>query len=416
MNRQALRFFAAFLLTAAVVAWFVYAGRPLYGLGAGFGGLLLHWGLSRGGDRDGEVADSSYFFGFLLTLVFLTVGLYRIGIAAGAGGTVEILGFLQDLAAGLALTIGGLLIRQVRTLAGTRAAAGEASVADVQRQLADNLKAMVELWRARPEHQVVDMLEQSRSMARDAAAQLDRNIAAAGNRMLESVERLDQATMTSTQAITRAASNVGVSLSSLAERLEVDIVNVVGGVQKSVAEVLAIIEQQRVAADEALTQAQSHHREQLELWRSTLDQAKASLGEAQRSLDDEYRRGMEGFAASGTAFAQLAEKTTGYVEALPNPAERLAGLWDGVRQLETDLTEAIAGSVMELGELRERSEQLRMSLEQLGGSTDRAATMIGSGSERLGGSLQRELGQMNGIIEEYVTLLERTTRQLKVRA
>ncbi|MGH7445973.1 MAG: hypothetical protein ACRELT_00335, partial [Longimicrobiales bacterium] len=214
----------------------------------------------------------------------------------------------------------------------------------------------------------------------------------------------------------RAAAGVGASMSQLAERLEVDIVNVVGRVQKSVAEVLAIIEQQRVAADEALAQAQSHHQQQLELWRSTLDQAKASLGEAQRSLDDEYRRGMEGFAASGTAFARLAEKTTGYVEALPNPAERLAGLWDGVRQLETDLTEAIAGSVMELGELRERSEQLRMSLDHLGGSTDRAATMIGSGSERLGGSLQRELDQMNGIIEEYVTLLERTTRQLKVRA
>jgi hypothetical protein len=415
MKRQALRFLAAFLLTAMAVAWFVYDGRLVYALAAGFGGLFLHWGLSRGGDRDGEVADSSYFFGFLLTLVFLTVGLYRIGVASSAGGTVEILGFLQDLAAGLALTIGGLLIRQVRTLEGTRPAAGDTSVVDVQRQLAENLKAMVELWRARPEHQVVDMLEQSRSMARDAAAQLDRNIAAAGNRMLESVERLDQATQTSTQAITRAASNVGGSLSSLAERLEVDIRNVVGSVQKSAFEVLAVIEQQRAAADEALTQAQSHQREQLELWRSTLDQAKASLGAAQRGLDEEYRRGMEGFAASGTAFARLAEQATGYVEALPNPAERLAGLWDGVRQLETDLTEAIAGSVMELGTLRERSEQLRMSLEQLGGSTDRAATMIGSGGDRLGGTLQRELDQMNGIIEEYVTLLERTTKQLKVR-
>ncbi|HEX2168500.1 MAG TPA: hypothetical protein VHG09_14795 [Longimicrobiales bacterium] len=416
MNRQSLTFIVTFLVTAGAVGPFVLAGQPVYGLAAGLVGLVLHWVLSRGGDRDGEVADSSYFFGFLLTLVFLALGLYRIGAAPDAGGTQDILGFLDDLAAGLALTIAGLLIRQARALAGARTTTEESSVVDVQRQLAENLKAMIELWRARPEHQVVDMLEQSRSVAREAAAQLDRNIAAAGNRMLESVERLDQATATSTQAITRAASNVGASLSSLAERLEVDIVNVVGGVQKSVADVLTIIEQQRTAADEALTQAQSHHREQLELWRSTLDQAKASLGEAQRSLDEEYRRGMEGFAASGTAFARLTEQATSQVEALPNPAERLAGLWDGIRQLETDLTEAIAGSVMELGTLRERSEQLRQSFEQLGGSTDRAATMIGTGSERLGGSLQRELDQMNGIIEEYVTLLERTTRQLKVRA
>src|SRR5690606_12955647 len=127
-----------------------------------------------------------------------------------------------------------------------------------------------------------------------------------------------------------------------------------------------------------------------------------SLDRAHTGLDEQYRRSMEGFAASGVAFAQLAEKTTSYVEALPNPADRLAGLWDGVRQLETDLIEAIGGSVMELGSLRERAEHLRMSLDNLGGSTDRAAAQIGSGGDKLAGSLQRELAQMNEIIDEYV--------------
>ena len=392
MNRQALRFFAAFLVSAAVVAWFVYDGTPLYGLGAGLGGLLLHWALSRGGDRDGEVADSSYFFGFLLTLVFLTVGLYRLGVQAGAGGSVQILGFLEDLAAGLALTIAGLLIRQVRTLASARAAGEQAN--DVQRQLADNLQSMIELWRARPEHQVLDVLEQSRSVARDAAQQLDRNIAAAGTRMLESVERLDQATMAATQSMTRAASGVSTTMSEMSQRLEVEIQHVLTAVQK----------------------AASQHEQQLDLWRTSLEHARTSLDQAHSGLDVQYRRSMEGFAASGEAFAQLAEKTTSYVEGLPNPAERLAGLWDGVRQLETDLIEAIGGSVMELGTLRERAEQLRMSLDNLGGSTDRAAQQIGSGGDKLAGSLQRELAQMNEIIEEYVALLEKTPRSRKVRA
>jgi uncharacterized phage infection (PIP) family protein YhgE len=416
MNRQSLTFIITFLLAAGAVAPLVLIGQPLLALVAGVGGLLLHWALSRGGDRDGEVADSSYFFGFLLTLVVLAVGLYRIGVSAGAGGTVNVLGFLEDLAAGLALSIAGLLIRQVRTLAGARTASSEGSAVEVQRQLAENLKAMIELWRARPEHQVVDLLEQSRSAARDAAERLDRDIAAAGTRMRESVERLDQATMAAAQSMTRAASSVGSSMSEMSQRLEVDMQQIVGAVQTSVSEVLNVIEQQRVAAHEALEHAQSHHREQLELWRSTLDQAKASLGQAQRGLDEEYRRGMEGFAASGTAFARLTEQAMEHVQALPNPAERLAGLWDGVRQLESDLTEAIAGSVMELGTLRERSEQLSQSLGQLSDTTDRAASLIGSGGQRLGGTLQHELEQMNGIIEEYVALLERTTRQLQVRA
>src|SRR5690606_5343909 len=138
--------------------------------------------------------------------------------------------------------------------------------------------------------------------------------------------------------------------------------------------------------------------QQLELWRTSLEHARTSLDRAHTGLDDQYRRSMEGFAASGEAFAELAARTTSYVEALPNPAERLAGLWDGVRQLETDLIEAIGGSVMELGTLRERAEQLRMSLENLGTSTDRTASQIGSGGEKLAGSLQRELAQMNDII------------------
>jgi hypothetical protein len=125
---------------------------------------------------------------------------------------------------------------------------------------------------------------------------------------------------------------------------------------------------------------------------------------------------MAGFAASGEAFAALASQTTAQVESLPDPAARLAGLWDGVRRLETNLTEAIAGAVMELGTLRDRAEALRVSLDQLGGSTDRAADMIGSGGDRLAGSLQRELTQMNGIIEEYVALLGKTPRSLRVRA
>jgi hypothetical protein len=280
----------------------------------------------------------------------------------------------------------------VRTLANGRVAVE--STSDVQRQLADNLKAMIELWRARPEHQVLDVLEQSRSAARDAAQQLDRSLAAAGTRMLEAVERLDEATVTATQSMTRAASGMSSTMSEMSQRLEVEVQHVLDAVQK----------------------AATQHEQQLELWRTSLEHARTSLDHAHTGLDEQYRRSMGGFAASSEAFTELAERTADQVRSLPDPAERLAGLWDGVRQLETDLIEAIGGSVMELGALRERVEQLSSSLEQLGSSSDRTAELIGSGGGKLAGSLQRELAQMNGIIEEYVALLENTPRTLKVRA
>ena len=393
MNRQSVSFVLTFLVAAAAVAAFVYNGQPLYGVGAGVGGLLVHWLVSRGGNHEGEVADSSYFFGFLLTLVFLVVGLYRIGVQAGTGGAVNILSFLEDLAAGLALTVTGLLIRQIRTLA-TAPESKSASTPDVMSRLVANLETMTELWRARPEHQVVDLLDKSRSAAREAAEQLDRSIASAGERMLKSVERLDEATTAASQSLTRAASGVSSSITEVAQRLEVEIQQVLAAVQ----------------------QARAQHEQQLEVWQKSLEQARAALAAAQRGLEEEYRLNMEGFATTGEAFRQLAEQATMHVQSLPDPAERLAGLWDGVRQLETDLTEAIAGSIMELGALRERSEELNVELRSLGVSAEQVARQLGTGGDQMAAALRRELEQMSGIIEEYVRMLEKTPPALKVRA
>jgi hypothetical protein len=123
MRRQRFVFLTTFVLSAAAIAPFVFFGHPLGALAAGTFGLLIHWSLSASDDDDGELADASYFLGFLLTLVFLTVGLYKLGAppivdASGRGiaSTQLVLGFLRDLAAGLTLTIVGLTVRQVRTL------------------------------------------------------------------------------------------------------------------------------------------------------------------------------------------------------------------------------------------------------------------------------------------------------------
>jgi uncharacterized membrane protein YedE/YeeE len=53
----------------------VLYGRPEAALIAGVAGLVLHWLLTSKPQHDGEMADASYFFGFLLTLIFLAAGL-----------------------------------------------------------------------------------------------------------------------------------------------------------------------------------------------------------------------------------------------------------------------------------------------------------------------------------------------------
>jgi hypothetical protein len=445
MRRQSMVFGITFLVTALVVAPLVFFDRTLSALIAGVAGVLVHSALSRSAREDGEVADASYFFGFLLTLVFLTVGLYKLGVIAGSASagvaadtTRLVLGFLKDLAAGLMLSVVGLVVRQVRTLDAAGGPSRETSLLAAQLELTRNLEALIEMWRERPEQQVLEQLHESRTIARDAAQSLEQSVAAAGERMLVSVARLEDATASATQTLTRAAAGMGESLSLTTQRIDAEmntllvtlgdtLTQTTKRIEAEVARVLEAVERQRTETAAALAAAQAaaatsreaadtHLHEHLEQWRATLDQTRTALGDAHRSLDEEYRRGLEGFASSGRAFAELTAQTVQHVESLPNPAERLAGLWDGVRGLESDLTEAIAGSVLELGALRERAEQLAASLAQLGGSADHAATAIGAGGDRLAETLHRELRQMNGVIDEYVSLLETTTQSLTVRA
>jgi ABC-type Fe3+ transport system permease subunit len=108
----------------------VLYGRPEAALITGVAGLVLHWLLTAKPQHDGELADASYFFGFLLTLIFLAAGLVSLGSSIASGPAV-VVGFLKDLGAGLVLTIVGLLMRQMRT-----ALRGRAHSTDAER-LAD---------------------------------------------------------------------------------------------------------------------------------------------------------------------------------------------------------------------------------------------------------------------------------------
>jgi hypothetical protein len=426
MKRQGAVFIAVLLPVAVGIGALVWRDQPLLAVGVGTLGVLVHWVASRDADRDGELADSSYFFGFVLTLVFLAVGLQVLGSSPvpapglpdaqqSQRGSAIVLGFLQDLAAGLSLTIVGLVVRQVRTLSAARLAlpdpAAQWQVA-MQKELGQSIGALIDALRNRPEAIAARELSDARSHARDAVDTLDRSIASAADTLSASVGRLNEAVDMATTNILRAGSALGTSLAESAQRMEAE-----------VAQVLAAIEGQRRESAEGLREAQaasaairadasSQIQLHLQQWKATLEQARSSLAEAHQALDTEYRRGLAGFAASGTAFADLADRAARDVQALPNPAERLGGLWDGVRALETDLTESLGGVLRELGALRERSEQATRSLQALSGTTEGATAAIGAGGKRLGEALQRELQQMNGIIEEYTSLLERTTGAL----
>jgi hypothetical protein len=415
MSKQGRLFLFAFLPTAAAVFALVSQRMPIVAVVAGTVGLVIHWRLSAQNGNDGELADSSYFFGFLLTLVFLATGLFDLGAlgevsSAERGQANVVFVFLKDLAAGLILTIVGLVVRQIRTLsapAQTTAEPMSGGLTAAQLELANAMRLLVGTLRNHPAEASAREFEEARVRARTAAEELERNITVASTRMASSVSTLEEAVTSASTALTRSGSSLGDALSQTAERIQIH-----------VAEVLAIIDAQRRQVEQSLRQSQDTAEEtqrevgarvttQLEQWRTSLDRSRIFLTAAHDAMEAEYRRALVAVSTAGSTFAGLAEQVAHDVEALPNPAERLTGVWDRVRELETTLAKSISEASTQLATLSDRARTATTSVTQLGESSGTAAASVERGGAELGETLHRDLQQMIRILDEYTMLLER---------
>jgi predicted nucleic acid-binding Zn-ribbon protein len=358
-------FLATFLPSAAIVAVLVVERYWVLALGAGVVGLLAYWRASETQTGNGELADASYFFGFLLTLTFLASGLFTLGAAARHPGENVVLGFLEELGAGLVLTILGLLIRQVRTLSPTGRAEAEppTPLTDAQRQLADAMRALVTALANRPEEIAARELQDTRTRAHTATERLERDVVQAAERIDASMAKLEEAATSVSSALLRTSSGLGASLTQSTERIQIEL-----------GAVVALLEAQRHQMEGSLTK--------------------------HASIDERFNEGLVALGGAAATFHSLAEHVKHEIEALPDPAQGLTGLWDGVRSLEATLASAIA-------ETSRRLNDMSATLERLEHATGTAARSIEQGGSDLGKALHRELAQMNQILEQYTALLER---------
>ncbi|HWH51024.1 MAG TPA: hypothetical protein VN651_05740 [Gemmatimonadaceae bacterium] len=390
MRKHSWVFLLVFLPAAGAVAALVLAQRTAGALAAGIAGLVVYWALSNSPTNDGELADASYFFGFLLTLVFLASGLVSLG-GATLRGPAGVLGFLRELGAGLTLTIVGLMMRQLRTLAATGRGevASSDSLTDAQRELAQAMRVLIRALESRPQEIAAGELQDTRAKAREATEGLERNVVQAAERIDASMRQLEQSTTTVTSSLLRAGSGLSDALTTNVERIQLE-----------VAGTLAAFETQRRQIDASITESRT------------------AAEETQRRLAEQmagHAEALSHVSAAGTAFVELAERVKHEVQTLPNPGERLIGLWDEVRSLESTLAESIAGATAQLTALGARSEELSKALARLERSTANAAGTIESGGAELGESIRRELAQMNQVLDEYTRLFERDFGAASVR-
>lgn len=417
MSKQGRVFLLVFVPAAAIVAALVARGLSIVAVSVGTVAVVLHWWLSARRGTDSEIADSSYFFGFLLTLVFLASGLLMLR-APAEGGRVDVTRFLGDLAAGLVLTIVGLVVRQIRTLSAPSPSTTDsrgAGLSDAQRELAEAMRVLVAALQQRPEEVAVREFDDARARARTAAEELERHIAQSSTRMSAAVTSLEEAVNSAATTLTRSGSTLGSALDQAAERLQIH-----------VTQVLRVIDAQRAALEESLratqTTAEQTQREvgeqmraQLAEWRTSLEQAHTFFTNTHAAIEAEYRRGVEAVSSAGRTFAELGERVAGEIEAMPNPADRLTTLWTSVQQLEAKLAASVDEASAQLAALSGRAREASTMLDEVGRSADVAARSVERGGVELGAALHDELQQMIRILEEYTALLEQSAGLTRAR-
>jgi hypothetical protein len=391
--KQSRLFFALFVIAGAGVFMLARMQEPAYAAAAGIGGILLHWRLSSGNDSDAEHADASYFLGFLLTLVLLAAGLWSLASAGQPTANTQPTGlvlyqFLYDLGAGLTITIAGLAIRQIRTLAATRESAAPAVVVAspapppaleplLLRELINAVNRLPESISARESTDPAVRAQRS-------TEHLEHALAESAPRIIATMRQLEDSVTTTASTLTRSASSLGDALTHTTERIDTQ-----------VGEVLELLAKERAAM-----------LAQFEEWHRALEAAHTLMVDGHQTLDSEYRRGLLAVSAAGRSFTQLSNQVAADVKRLPNPAERLEHLWQNVDALDEKLRTSIGSAGERLTALGAQAQTAGASVEKLAASLKTASAQIERGGGEMSASLERELKDVSKVLDDFVALLD----------
>jgi hypothetical protein len=359
-------FLVAFLLAAAVITPLARAEHQWAAVLAGVVVLLAHWASSRGDPRDAELADSSYFLGFLLTLVLLAAGLWSLGTQKSQPLDVPLYGFLSDLAAGLVLTIAGLAIRQIRTL--SRPYEHAESGAGVPAQ-------------------PPPVIEPARELSPDAA------IVEAAPRIAASLRLLEEHIATASATLTRTSNALSEAVLDNADRIA-----------SSITAIVTLLDAERLKIGESLVASQR-----------AAEATQAEVAARTQAQIEDGRATLESARAAARSFDELTKLVTSHIENLPNPAERLQNLWAGVETLDGRLRASLGEAIRLVAAMGTQAQIAADSVEKLTRSSDAAAAVVARSGSEMAYALDRELRHLDGILEEFHALLNAQIRRVAVR-
>lgn len=429
MKRKASQFLAALTVGGLLVWLATMANNHFLAVGSGIAAILAHMVLSWRDGHDEEVADASYFLGFLLTLVLLAAGLWKLApIGADAGNTtgpqvLNVLPFVHDLAAGFLLTIVGLTARQVRVLA-----MGAASTATdermrgemltllaAQKELVASTSQLAQQFDGTAISQTIRQADDALLLTKEALAQLKRTVTTASTAIETAVDRFGNVVGEQSDKLAGAA---GALSSSLAAQTDL--------VGAQVTQILERIVQHRTVIEQALTEsiavAAQTQRElgadlqgQREEWQRELERAHGTLATMHEQLEIQYSRGLRNVGQSADTFANLTAEVLGTIDRIPDPTTRLEALWVGIQRVDDMVAGNARLAATELVTLSERARSAHSAVDDLAKGTRAAAGNIQSGGAATAEALRKELQQIDGVLADFHRVLESRVKSLAVR-
>jgi chromosome segregation ATPase len=349
---------------------------------------------NRFGDAD-ERRDASYFLGFVMTLVVLVYSLLRGGLAGITESWVKL--FLQDLGAGLGLTVVGLTVRQFRVLhqRGTPRTAADDLVAAVGQltPIMESLEKAVRGLATTPVGGVPQGLDHS-------VSNLESRINEAARKLGPALEKLNSNSLKWANDLEAASNRLGVLVTQKLELLETSVGGMTDGVTKAHNRLLRLLRHTTVRARATQQKMSQLATTQANEWVDEVNTLHAMLAAARAALIEESAPAFRALNQSSADLLALAHSVAEQVRQLPNPADRLHQLWRTVAEEEQAMSAAVGRTTTALDGLKTVAAEAEGKLRTLEQRAGGASTALTTGITELRQTLLHEARTLHDLVDE----------------
>jgi hypothetical protein len=233
------------------------------------------------------------------------------------------------------------------------------------------------------------------------------------DRVGESAQKLTRAIDDLTTATVRSAVEIEGASSGLRTALHQDLEALAHEVSRVVAEVgsgrerlFDLLRATSAEAGETQRLVTATARGQANEWEAQLRATHAHLVGIRAAVEEECRTALAALERSSGALLSLGDAVVERVNRLPDPSERLDGLWSSLGAQEEQMIASISRTSQALHALEEASRSTTEKMAHLDAGIASGARSLGESTEALRGALARDVEAVHRLVDELYEVIE----------